>query len=138
MSMHLKNKVEKIERVLAKLVDESSNGKLIIVEGKKDIQTLQSLGVSGPILTLKTGGKSFLDVIAEIELLGTNEIILLLDFDRRGKEGTKRLKCDLERLKIRVNVTFWCELHRLVGHEIQSIESLDTYLKNLHEKTSQM
>ena len=137
MSMHLKNKVEKIERVLAKLVDESSNGKLIIVEGKKDIQTLQSLGVSGPILTLKTGGKSFLDVIAEIELLGTNEIILLLDFDRRGKEGTKRLKCDLERSK-RVNVTFWCELHRLVGHEIQSIESLDTYLQTLHEKTRQL
>ena len=81
MSMHLKNKVEKIERVLAKLVDESSNGYPIIVEGKKDIQTLQALGVSGPILTLKTGGKSFLDVTAEIELLGASEIILLLDFD---------------------------------------------------------
>lgn len=134
MSSHLKDKVEKIEQIILKLVEESAKGKLIIVEGKKDAETLRDLGVAGAILTLKTGGKSFLEAITEIEELGVGGVILLLDFDRRGKEGTKRLQLDLEPAKIKVNIRFWKELHALVGREVQSIESLTNYLKTLLEK----
>lgn len=134
MSTHLKDKVEKIEQIILKLVEESTKDKLIIVEGKKDAETLRDLGVTGAVLTLKTGGKSFLEAITEIEELGVGEVILLLDFDRRGKEGTRRLQLDLERAKIKVNVRFWKELHAFVGREVQSIESLTNYLKTLHEK----
>jgi 5S rRNA maturation endonuclease (ribonuclease M5) len=134
LSTHLKDKVEKIEQIILKLVEESAKGKPIIVEGKKDAETLRDLGVAGAVLTLKTGGKSFLGAITEIEELGVGGVILLLDFDRRGREGTKRLKLDLERAKIKVNVRFWKELHALVGREVQSIESLANYLNTLHEK----
>ena len=134
MSSHLKDKVEKIEQIILKLVEESAKGKLIIVEGKKDAETLRDLGVAGAVLTLKTGGKSFLEAITGIEELGVGGVILLLDFDRRGKEGTKRLKLDLERAKIKGNLRFWKELQALVGREIQSIESLTNYLKTLREK----
>jgi 5S rRNA maturation endonuclease (ribonuclease M5) len=134
LSTHLKDKVEKIEQIILKLIEESAKGKLIIVEGKKDEETLRDLGVAGVVLTLKTGGKNFLEAITEIEELGVGEVILLLDFDRRGKEGTKRLLLDLERAKIKVNVRFWKELHALVRREVQSIESLTKYLKTLHEK----
>ena len=67
MSTHLKEKVEKIEQIIAKLVEESAKGKPIVVEGKKDAQTLRDLGVNGAVLTVKTGGKSFLEATAEIE-----------------------------------------------------------------------
>ena len=103
MSTHLKDKLEKIEQILTQLTEESAKGKPIVVEGKKDAEALQELGVSGTILTVKTGGKSFLEATAEIEALGATEVILLLDFDRRGREGTKRLQEDLERAKIKVN-----------------------------------
>ena len=76
MSTHLKEKVEKIEQIITKLVEESAKGKLIVVEGKKDAQVLQELGVSGAILTVKTGGKSFLEATFEIEAHGADEIIL--------------------------------------------------------------
>ncbi|MGE5533368.1 MAG: toprim domain-containing protein [Bacillota bacterium] len=135
MSTHLKDKVEKIELTILKLVEESAKGNPIIVEGKKDAQTLRDLGVAGAVLTLKTGGKSFLEVTTEIEELGVKEVILLLDFDRRGREGIKRLQCDLERTKTKVNIKFWKELRALVGHEVQSIESLTNYLNTLQEKT---
>jgi 5S rRNA maturation endonuclease (ribonuclease M5) len=52
---------------------------------------------------VKTGGKSFLDVAAEIGCQPTSEVILLLDFDRRGREGTKLLQQSLERVQIKVN-----------------------------------
>lgn len=134
MSTHLKEKAEKIEQILTKLTEESAKGKPIVVEGKKDAQALQELGISGPILTVKTGGKSFLEATAEIEALGVGEVILFLDFDRRGREGTKLLQEGLERGKIRVNVRFWRELRGLVGREIQCIESLTSYLRTLKEK----
>ena len=134
MSTKLKEKEEKIQRVIAALTEESAKGKPIIVEGKKDAQALRELGVNGKILTAKTGGKSFLEATAEIEKLGAHEVILLLDFDRRGKEGTKRLRESLERAKIKANIKFWRELQALVGREIQCIESLTTYLNTLQEK----
>ena len=135
MSTHLKEKEEKIQLIITKLIEESAKGKPIIVEGKKDEQTLRILGVNGIIVTVKTGGKSFLEATAEIEKLGAREVILLLDFDRRGKEGTLRLQRNLERSKIKINVLFWRDLRALVGREIQCIESLTSYLSTLQEQT---
>ena len=59
-----------------------------------------------------------------------------MDFDRRGKEGTARLKQNLERAKIKVNTSFWRDLLELAGREIQSIESFTAYLLTLQEKTA--
>ena len=87
MSTRLKEKEEKIQQIITKLAEESAKGKPIVVEGKKDEQTLRILGVNGIILTVKTGGKSFLEATAEIEKLGAREVILLLDFDRRAKKA---------------------------------------------------
>ena len=130
--------MEKIEQIITKLVEESAKGKPIVVEGKKDAQALQELGVSGAILTVKTGGKSFLEATTEIEALRADEVILFLDFDRRGREGTKHLQEILERGKIKANVRFWHELRGLVSREIQCIESLTSYLRTLKEKTFEL
>jgi 5S rRNA maturation endonuclease (ribonuclease M5) len=130
----LKEKEEKILQILSALVEESAKGTSIVVEGKKDVEVLRAFGVEGTILTAKTGGKSFLDVVSEIEQTGAAEVVLFLDFDRRGKEGTERLKQSLERAKIKPNVKFWRELSALVGKEIQCVESLTAYLRTLHTK----
>jgi 5S rRNA maturation endonuclease (ribonuclease M5) len=134
LSTRLKEKEEKILQVLEALGEESAKGTPIVVEGKKDVDALRALGVAGTVLTVKTGGKSFLDAVCEIEKSGVPEVILFLDFDRRGKEGTKHLKKSLERAKIKPNIKFWRELSALVRKEIQCIESLTAYLHTLHEK----
>ena len=134
MSTRLKEKEEKILQILNAIAEESAKGKPIVVEGKKDVAALRASGVAGKVLTVKTGGKSFLDAVSEIEKMGPSEVILFLDFDRRGREGTKRLKQSLERAKIKPNVKFWRELSALVGKEIQCVESLTVYLRTLHTK----
>jgi len=111
-------------------------GKPIVVEGIKDAQALHELGIEGKVVTVKTGGKSFLEATVEIENLGVGAVVLLLDFDRRGKEGTIRLKRDLERAKIKVDIGFWRELEALVGREIQCIESLPAYISTLQKKST--
>lgn len=135
MPTHLKDRLEKIELLLTKLTEESSKGTPIVVEGKKDAEALQELGVKGSIIMVKAGGKSFLEATMEIEKLSASEVILFLDFDRRGEEGTKRLMESLERGKIHVNVRHWRELRRLAGREIHCIEGLPSYLSTLQGKS---
>lgn len=132
----LKEKEEKIQLVLEYLAEESAKGTPIIVEGKKDTEALKTLGIKGPIITAKTGGKTLLDVISEAEEYGTKEIILLLDFDRRGREWTRRLKQRLEKTGPRPNLEYWNQLLQLVWREVKDIEGLATYLETLKRKTA--
>lgn len=136
MSKHLKEKEEKIQRVLECLAEESAKGTPIIVEGKKDIDALRAMGIEGKIISAKTGGKSLLDVISEVEKSGAREVILLLDFDRRGKEWTKRLKQHLEDARIKPNITFWSELSALLCRDVKDVEGLTTYMETLKRKLS--
>ena len=136
MSTRLKEKEEKVLQILDALVEESAKGTPIVVEGKKDVETLRAFGVEGTVISVKTGGKSFLDVLSEIEQTGAVEVVLFLDFDRRGKEGTKLLKQNLERAKIKPNVKFWHKLSALLGKEIQCVESLTAYMETLKSRIS--
>jgi 5S rRNA maturation endonuclease (ribonuclease M5) len=136
LSTHRREKVEKIEQILSQLIEKSSEGTPIVVEGKKDAAALQELGVKGPIFMVKTGGKSFLESIVEIQTLSSNEVILFLDFDRRGKECTKYIQESLERGKILVNLKFWYDLRALAGREMHCIEGLPSYLSTLQEKAT--
>ena len=134
MSTHLKEKEEKIEHLLEFLAEESSKEIPVVVEGKKDVETLRALNVDGKIITLKAGGKSFLNVLSDLERLRVQEVILMLDFDRRGKEATKRLKLSLENMGVTPNLAFWLELFGLVGKEVKDVEGLIKYMETLKRK----
>jgi len=105
------------------------------VEGKKDVETLRELGVEGKIICAKTGGKSLLDVVSDIEQGKPAEVILLLDFDRRGKQITNRIRHNLEKAKIKVRLDYWLKLLSSAGKDAQCIEGLNAYLVNLRAKT---
>jgi len=135
LSTRLKEREVKIQHLLQCLAVESGKGTPIIVEGRKDFETLEALGVEGTIICAKSGGKSFLDLVSEVQKRQPREVILLLDSDRRGKELTRRLKQHLETAKIAPNTVFWRELFGLVGREVRDVESLASYLETLAKKT---
>jgi len=134
LSTKSEKKLEEILKLLEKLTKESAKGVPIIVEGRNDVNALHTLGLEGDIISAKTSGKSFLDVLGEIEGRGKREVILLMDFDRRGKEWTNRLTRRLEEMRITPNLLFWKELLGLVGHDVKDIEGLATYLETLKKK----
>jgi len=130
----LKEKEEKLQLLLQDLAEQSSKGILIVVEGKKDIETLRSFNVQGPIIPAKSGGRNLFNLVSEVEGSRSSEVILLLDFDRRGKELTGRLKRQLQSSKITTNIAFWLGIFKLVGREIKNVESLDRYMETLKSK----
>jgi len=134
LSTHLKEKEEKLLQALKRLTHKNSEGIPIIVEGEKDTEALRALTIEGKIIEAKTAGKSILDVICEVEECKTQEVILLLDFDRRGREWTKRLKQYLEKMRIKPNIFFWEKLSSIVGNEVKDVEGLTSYMKTLKRK----
>ena len=121
-------------QLLDRLAEMSAKGIPIIVEGQKDVNALHALDVKGDIISAKTSGRRFLDVLSEVGRRGKREAILLMDFDRRGKEWTKRLTKHLEEMRVKPNLVFWKRLQGLVGRDVKDVEGLATYMKTLKKK----
>lgn len=134
MSTHLEEKLRKIEELLERLAVQSSKGITIVVEGQNDIRMLRKLAFNGNMIAAKTR-KSFLALATEIEQRETDEVILLLDFDRRGEEWTRRLTRYLEQTEVKPNTFFWNELRSLTRRDIKDVESLLPYLTTLRKKS---
>jgi len=134
LSTHLEEKLEKILEILDRLAKESAKGTPIVVEGTNDVSALRQLSITGKIIPAKASGKNFIDMIDEVVNTGKREIILLMDFDRRGKEWAKRMTQHLQELKIKPNMYFWKRFLKLVGRGVKDIEGLATYLETLKKK----
>jgi 5S rRNA maturation endonuclease (ribonuclease M5) len=135
LSTKTEKRLEKIQQLLERLAKQAAKDIPIVVEGKNDVQSLHRLGITGDIILAKTSGKSFLDVLCEIEGKGRGEVILLFDFDRRGKEWTRRMARRLEGMKIIPNLLFWRMLLGLVGRDLKDIEGLAGYLETLKNRS---
>jgi len=131
LSTRLKEKAEQIQQILEQLAEESKSGKPVIVEGRKDGQALKSLGVTGKMVFAKKGLKTIIDVISEIEDKCPREVILMLDFDREGRELTEKLRNHMEKAGIKANIHYWIKLSSLTGREVKDVEGLATYMKTL-------
>jgi 5S rRNA maturation endonuclease (ribonuclease M5) len=138
LSTKLRERQEKIQLLLEELSAESDSGVPIIVEGRKDMETLRNLGVRGKIVMAKTGGKSRLDLISDIENACASKVILLLDFDRRGREWTAFLQEALEKSRVKTDVVFRRQLRRLAGKEVKDVEGLAGFLETLTRKVNQV
>lgn len=134
MSNHLKRRIEKVAEILERLAVQSIKGIPIIVEGQNDVNALRKLALSGVIIAAKTK-KSFLALVTELERLDFEEVILLMDFDRRGKEWTKRLTQYLEQTTTRPNTFYWNELKSLLSRDVKEIEGILPYLETVKKKT---
>ena len=97
------------------------------------MQALQELGVNGAILTVKTGGKSFLEATARNRTLGAGKLFFFWILTGEAKKE-QRLQGGFGAAKIKANMGFWRELRAFVGREIRCIESLPSYLSTLQEK----
>jgi len=136
LSTHLREKMEQIQQILEQLAEENKSGKPILVEGRKDAEALKTLGINGKIIFAKKGLKTRLDVVSEIEKSSPNEIILMLDFDKEGRELTEHLKIHIEKTGIKANINYWLKLSSLTGREVKDVEGLAKYLETLKIKST--
>ena len=100
-------------------------GKLIVVEGKKDVLALQRLGIANVKALNAQPIFSFVDSLAE------KEVIILTDLDPAGRKLYRQLKKALINRGNKVDTAFREFLFRETP--LREIEGLPTYLNTTNK-----
>jgi len=126
--MDFKKSIEDLEKIIDELGEENRSIP-IIVEGKKDIEALRKLDISGSIISVNAGVPliDFCDKIAQEH----TDIIILTDWDRKGGYLCRTIKRNLEG---RVNCnTKYRELFAK-NAMIRTLEGLPSWLETMKGK----
>jgi len=126
--MNYNESIKIIEKILLELIDENKKTP-ILVEGEKDIQALQKLGVKGLIISVNSGISliDFCDKIAD----KYNEIIVLTDWDKKGGYLCHTIIKNLEG-RVKCN-TYYREI-LAKNSMIRTVEGLPSWIETMHEK----
>ena len=128
--MDYKKSLEDLEKALSELRED--NKKIpIIVEGEKDIEALQKLGLKGTIISVNAGISltDFCDRLAG----KFKEIIILTDWDRRGGYLCHTIRKNLEGRVI-------CNTHYreifAKNSKIRTLEGLPSWISTMRVKNN--
>ncbi|MCD6590839.1 MAG: toprim domain-containing protein [Candidatus Aenigmarchaeota archaeon] len=113
MSSHVSE--EELQRLIHQLTD-----KLIVVEGKKDEEALKSLGLKNIIVI---DGRSLYEIAGMLKER-KEEIVILTDFDSKGRHLNSKLKFLLQKYKKRVNSKLRGKMMRLGKNKIEDMSNL--------------
>jgi 5S rRNA maturation endonuclease (ribonuclease M5) len=122
--------LEALEELIASLLDASCQGAAVIVEGRRDLISLRTLGLSGPVIMASR--RSALD-LAEDAARNYSQIILLTDWDRKGDEMCRTIERHLRSAGSRPDRLIRSRLKKLVKKEIKDVESLCRYTERMRE-----
>lgn len=127
-----RKRLERIEEVLSELSEYSGKGAVIIVEGKRDVLSLQKLGIKGNFeLATRHSLFNFSEKIASLG----SEVVILTDWDRRGDLLAAKLSEYFESFGLKPELKIRNKLKLMSQKEIKDIESLYTYVSTLRIKT---
>jgi len=119
--------LDEFSNIVEKLARESKQGIPIIVEGKRDEETLRRLGVKGEIILIK----SIRGLRRKLEGRDLRRVILLPDLDGEGEHVMKLVKKSLEGVVKDVDVTYWRKLRIIRRMGFTQIESMHLVFKKL-------
>ena len=116
--------VDNLHLFITKLNDVSKEGALIVVEGKRDVEALRTLGVNGDIFQLCQGGS----IIKLVQMASKfNKAVLLFDLDREGRSLTKKSAEMLNKKQIPIDLFFRRELRSITLGRVRRIENLKKF-----------
>ena len=119
----------RLHEFISMLNEESENGSIIVVEGKRDVEALARAGFNGN-LTIYNRFKGITDFVDSHSRIRA-KIILLLDMDRTGKYLTSRIISQLQYRGGHVSLFYKKALARISNGKIRHVEDLSAYAPHL-------
>jgi 5S rRNA maturation endonuclease (ribonuclease M5) len=126
-------RMEQMDKLLGELQDFVNQDSILVVEGKRDVIALKSLGFNGNF-RLATH-HSLVNFSEDLAKTG-KQIVILTDWDRRGNILADKLVQNLHALGINPDMRIRELIVSLVQKEIKDIESLPGYVEKLRKITS--
>lgn len=121
-------RLEKIEKIILELQALAGRGAVIVVEGRRDADSLRSLGIKGEI---KLSSQRPLLELTEFLSKSGKEIVILTDWDKKGGIMAQKIKKHLLAYGITPNTAIRSGIRNLVKKRIKDIESLNNYVSKL-------
>lgn len=121
-------RLELLEELIQELQTLADTGAIIVVEGRKDVDSLMSLGIKGD--TRLSSQQPLLDFSEQLSGSGKN-IVILTDWDRKGGLVARRIVDYLRDYGISPNTDIRSRIIVLVRKSIKDIESLNNYIRKL-------
>ena len=101
----------------------------VIVEGERDVRSLQTLGLEGEVIPLNSGVSLF--HLAESLARRHAAAIILTDWDRRGGQLARLLRDALEANQVRFDTDFRARLTLLCRKDIKDVEGLAGFVERV-------
>ena len=120
----------RLSRIVEELSLRAEQGTPVLIEGKKDEEALNKLGIQGNIIKVSGSGLKLFEV-AEIAVKSSSEVIILTDFDKKGNILAKKLSNDIQSLGSHPDLNIRKNIMNITRKYIKDIESLPRHLKQL-------
>ena len=121
-------RLAEVQQVIDELANRALNGATILVEGKRDREALDLLGIKGEIIM--TSQKPLFNLCEELAR-SSGDVIILTDWDERGEEVARQVRTFLEADGVRPDTTIRATIIPLVRKEIKDVENLHKYMERL-------
>ncbi len=124
-------RLEMLDEFILELQALSDTGAIIVVEGRRDVESLRSLGIRGDIKL--SSQQPLLDFTEQLSRSG-KDIVLLTDWDRKGGMVARKIIDYLQAYGIMPNTNIRARIGFLVKKRIKDIESLSKYMGKLRNE----
>ncbi len=121
-------RLERLEELIVELQTLADSGAIIVVEGRKDAESLRFLGIKGEI---SLASQQPLLEFAELLSRSRKEIVLLTDWDKKGGIVARKIIHHLLTFGIMPNTDIRSRIRALTKKRIKDIESLNNYVNKL-------
>lgn len=121
-------RLERIEELVSELQALADSGAIIVVEGRKDAESLRMLGINGEI---RLASQQPLLEFTELLSKSGKEIVLLTDWDKKGGIVARKIIRYLLDYGIMPNTDIRSRIRALTKKRIKDIESLNNYVNKL-------
>jgi len=98
---------------------------LILVEGRRDAESLKNIGIESEIICISQ--KNMYDLTLDL-VKKDKKIIVLTDFDSEGTKLFKEYRKELESLGANIDIKYYKKLKFYLKKFIKGIEDIDNFL----------
>ncbi len=102
----------------------------MLVEGAKDIESLEKLGVNGHLIPLNQG-KSIIDLCTDLSVR-FEEVVILMDWDSKGNRLCSLLKQGLKACDTCFDTRLRGRLAAILKKEIKDVQGIYSFITRNH------
>jgi len=132
--MRLEEELEGIRKIIKRIKKEDKDIP-IIVEGRKDMKALKSLGIERKIIRIKRGKRIF--TIIERLRKKHDKVIILTDWDSSGGKLCYKIRKACESNAIKYDVEYRKQMIKFLKKEVKDVESIPTFIKRAEKTLSE-